>query len=111
MLHGDFGEGAAKRAISTEPFVDHDAKGIVVAGRTGMGLDLFGSHGGNGARHVFGILVARTLCDQGNAEVTEQEVAVATDEHVFGLDIPVDQRVIVCVLKGLPNLCFFIDFS
>ena len=76
---------AVRAPLPAESTFEDPRMGLPV--RAGMGLDLFGSHVGNRACHIFRALVARTLHYQSNAEIAEQDIAIATDEHVFGLDI------------------------
>ena len=43
ILDGNFGQGPGKRTLTREPFIDHDAQGILITGRTWMPLELLGS--------------------------------------------------------------------
>ena len=78
MLDGNLCKGTLKGTVSAEPFVDNDAEGILVAGGAWVGFNLLWSHVGDGSGHVLGALVARTLRHQGNAEIAEQYISVAT---------------------------------
>src|SRR6266852_21377 len=98
MLGTQFGERAMKWTISTEPFIDNDAQGIVVAGGAGFALDLFGRHIRDRADHVLRALVARTLRDESEAEVAEQDIVVSSQQHVFRLHIAVDQLFMMRML-------------
>lgn len=104
MLCDDLGHRAVERAGTAEPFVDDDAQGILVAGGAWMALDLFRCHVGHGPTHVLCALIARTLSDDGDAEVGEEEAVVLTDEHVFGFDVPVNDTLIVSILEGIGDL-------
>src|SRR5256885_14077156 len=109
MFDGDLGKRAVKGAISAEPFIDDDAKGILVAGRAGMRLHLFWDHVGNGSgglllatTHIrVTILIRETIplrattrvapteglvyyCD---AEVTKQNLVSASQQHILRFDV------------------------
>jgi len=47
---------ALKGTVSAEPFVDHNAQGVLIAARTRLALDLFGRHVGDGTDDLLGAL-------------------------------------------------------
>ena len=69
-----------------------------------MGFNLLRSHVSNRAGHIARALIARTLPYQRNAKVTQQYLVGSTHQEVFGLDITVDQLVLVSILQGWGNL-------
>lgn len=93
-----FGEG--RRA--TEPFVDGDAKCVLVAGLLRFPSELFRGHVEGSAADTIGGLEggATGFGEDGDAEVAEQEFAVPPNEHIFGLDVAVDNALVVRVLQG-----------
>ena len=60
-----------KRLSTAQPFIDHDAQGILIAGRAGMSLELFRCHVGDGPGCLLDLLGARTLGDDSQAEITQ----------------------------------------
>lgn len=104
MFDGDFREGAMKGAISTEPFIDDDAKSILITGRFRMGLDLLRGHIGDGSGSVLVWLGTYALNHEGDAEVAEEYFVVAIQEHVLWFDIAMDKHLIVSILQGGSDL-------
>ena len=80
MLTGDLGKGAVKGTGSREPFVNHHRKGILITGRAGLALKLFRRHIARRACHILHTMGARGLGNQGNAEVTEQDLLPSSNE-------------------------------
>ncbi len=74
MLHRHLGERSLKWSLSSKPFIYNDPKRVLVAGRTGLTLNLFGSHIGHGAYNILRTLIAGTLCCEGNAEIAQQDL-------------------------------------
>ncbi len=60
-----------KRRLSTQPLIDHDAQGILIAGGTWFTSELLRGHIGNGSGRLQGRLRTCALDDDGNAKVTE----------------------------------------
>lgn len=108
MLGRDLGKEAVKGSFSAQPFVDHDTQRILVAGRTWMGLDLFGSHIGNRACSILRPSIARTLSHHSNTKVTEQHLVAASQQHILRLDVAMYQLLIVGILQRLGNLLHII---
>ena len=109
MLDGDFAIGALKGTLPTQPFVHHNAKCILIARRTRLALNLFWGHVGDGACHVLGALVARTLGDGGDAEVAEQDLVTPPQQHILWLNIAMDELLIVGILQGFGDLLDIAD--
>src|SRR6266567_3459020 len=93
-----------KRAVSAEPLIDDDAQCILIAGWTGLTVDLLRRHVGYRASHILRALVARTLGDERDTEVAEQDLAASSHEHVLRFDIAVNELLIVGILQSLSNL-------
>src|SRR5205807_3039376 len=87
-----------KRAISTHPFINNNPQCILIARWTWLPLDLFGRHICNGTHNILRTLVTRTLSDQGNAKVTEQNIIVSPQEHVLWFHVTVNELFIMCML-------------
>jgi hypothetical protein len=98
MLHGNFGDGAMERATPTEPFVDRDAQGILVAGRSRFALDLFRSHIGEGAGHDLCPLRGGLMGNGGNAEVGEHHFMVSAQQHILRLHVTMNEALVMGVL-------------
>src|SRR5258706_5430482 len=118
MFNGDLGKRAVKGAIPAEPFIDDDAKGVLIASRAGMRLHLFWGHVGNGSS---GVLLTAPLhravtrpeglvydCD---AEVAEQNLVIASQQHVLRLDVAMDQFLVMGILQGGRDLLDVGDHS
>jgi hypothetical protein len=104
VLATDFGERAREGGMTTEPFVHHNGQGILIGGRDRFPHELFRGHIGDGASNFLRALVARTVCDNGDAKVAEQNVLVGRNEHIFGLNITMDNFVVMGILKCRSNL-------
>src|SRR5262249_15193910 len=93
----------------TEPFIGNDAEGILVAGRAGMGGDLFGSHISNGTRHILCAIIMRTMRNQSDPEIAEEDLVMLTNEHILRLDVTVYDLAIMRILQCLRNLLDIVD--
>src|SRR5581483_6191313 len=100
MLRAQFGEGAVERTISCEPLVDDNAQRILVTSGPWLPLDLFGRHVSNSPNHVLSALVARTLGNQGNPEIAEQNLVAPPEQHILWFDITVHQSLFMSMLQG-----------
>src|SRR2546425_8536696 len=98
-----------KGTIPTQPFIDDDTQGILIARGAWMRLDLLGSHICNRSSQVLRLLVAGTLSYQGYAKVTEQDFIVSPEQHILRLDVPVDQLLIMGILQGIGDLLDIAD--
>jgi hypothetical protein len=104
MLGTQFDERAVKGSVSAQPFVDHYAERILVAGRARLALDLFGRHVGDCAHYVLGALVAQALGDEGNAKVAQQHGVILSNKHVFWLDVAMNELFIMGILQCIGDL-------
>src|SRR6266699_1083317 len=104
MLHRNLCKGAMKGTLATEPFVDDNAQRVLITCRARMRFNLLGSHVSNGSSHIVWLLVARALCYQGNAKVTEHHLIVWPEQHVFWLDVSMNNLALMSVLKGQGDL-------
>src|SRR5215470_1379666 len=98
MLGGYFENGPLERAVPSEPFINHYTECVLVAGRTWLALELLGRHVGHGTRHFLCALGYRTLGNQDEAKIAEQDLAVTAKQHVLRLDIPMYQLLPVSKL-------------
>src|SRR4249920_2539939 len=104
LLGGNLCKGAMKGTLATEPFIDDNAQRVLITCRAGMRFDLLGSHVGNGSGYIVWLLEARALGYQGNAKVAEHHLVVRPEQHVFWLDISMNNLAIMSVLKGFSDL-------
>src|SRR5438094_508849 len=93
-----------KRAFTGEPLINHDCEGILIAAPTRLALNLFWSHISCCANHLLGALIARTLGNQSNAKITEQDLLVLTQQHVLRLNVAMNQLPLMCILQSLADL-------
>src|SRR5258708_17110642 len=116
MFNGDLGKRAVKGAIPAEPFIDDDAKGVLIASRAGMRLHLFWGHVGNGSggvlltallhravthiRATTRVAGPEGLVSDCDAEVAEQNLVIASQPHVLPLDVAMDHVLVMCILQG-----------
>ena len=49
-------------------------------------------------------LIARTLGDDGGAEVTEQDLVMPPQQHILGFDVAMDELLVVGILQGIGYL-------
>jgi hypothetical protein len=88
--------------LTGEQFEEQDAQGVDIGlGGEGLGLDLFGGQVGGGTGDDVsgsgGLVIAQLL---GDAEVGEEGVAVLVEQDVGGLDIAVDDALLVGGIQG-----------
>ena len=74
VLGHDLRQRALKRVIPGEPFVDNNAKRILVTGWSRLTLNLFRSHIQNRSRHLLDTLRLRMPREHTQAKVAEQNV-------------------------------------
>src|SRR5437868_6414404 len=98
MLGGNLGKRSRKGSLSGEPFIDDHPKSVLIGGGTRMRLDLLRSHIRDGTDRILGRLIARTLCDDGDAKVTEHHLTVFSHQHVFWLHVAMDQLVFMRIM-------------
>src|SRR5437899_11127349 len=104
MLHGNLGKGAMEGTLATEPFIDDNAQRVLITCRAGVRFDLLGGHVSNSSSQITWLLVTRALGHQGNAKVTEHHLIVWPEQHVFWLDISMNNLVLMSVLHSLGDL-------
>src|SRR5437764_1194610 len=97
MLRDQLARRPLKRALATQPFVDDYPQCILVACWTWVSLDLLGSHVRQGARCPLGTNIerGRAMGDGGNAKVREQHLLSSSQQHIFWLDIAVNELLLV----------------
>ncbi|GAC1376789.1 MAG: hypothetical protein NVSMB44_45750 [Ktedonobacteraceae bacterium] len=100
MLEHDIQCSPLKEALAREPFVGDDGQGILVAGWLRLALALFGGHIQGRADLGLHAEHGTLLHDLGDAEIAEQHGAVAMPQHVFGLDIAMNDASIMRILQG-----------
>lgn len=101
MLTGNLSKGAVKRALAGEPLVDHDGQGILIAGRRGLALKLFGGHVPGGAGDLLRTLRAGSLSNERNAKVTEQQVLAPSQQQGLWFDIAMDHLLLMGIVEGI----------
>src|SRR5579884_3769197 len=104
MLAGHLTESTLKRGAAAEPLVNDNAQRILIAGGSRLACQLFGGHvddGSGGLRHL---LRARASGGGGNAEIGEQDLTLAPDQHILWLDVAVYQVALVRILQGRSDL-------
>src|ERR1700730_14786754 len=99
MLAVNFDKCTTKGSFSANPFVDHDAKSVLVAGRAWLALQLLRSHIVNGSGLILYIQRMGCMGDAGNTKIGEQDFVVLSQEHVIRLNIAVDDPFLVRILE------------
>src|SRR5579859_7823162 len=89
---------SSKGEFSTEPAIDQDGKGILIAGWYSRAHKLFGCHIVPGANDLLGLLSVGCACHHGYTEIGEQETAIFCQQHILWLDVAVDDVLIVGIL-------------
>src|SRR5947207_572980 len=89
MAGSNFHRRSLKRKSTSEPLVDHDAQGILIGGCTGMSLDLLRCHIRQRPGDLLGADTS-TLEKKGDPKITEQDLVLPSDQHIFWLDIAMD---------------------
>ena len=77
MLRADLGERAMKWPISAKPFINDHRQGVLIAGRAGPSLNLFGRHVANRPGDI-GVLVTGTLGYERDAKIAQQDVVASS---------------------------------
>src|SRR5438128_2031232 len=106
MLTVEFESVSLKGASSTESLIDHNPKGVLIAGRTRMALDLLRSHvigrSTNTLRALQGSGSGLSNC--GDAKVTDQYLTLLPNQEILRFDIAVDHTFVMGILESLSNL-------
>ena len=90
--------------IAGQPFVNHDAKRVLIARRDWLALNLFGSHVTCRADDGFPTFKPRTLRYSRDTEIAEQEFVLCSKEDVLRLDIPMNASLVMGILQGSSDL-------
>ncbi len=99
VLHRHLYGGAIKRRLPAEPFVDNDAKCVLVAGRASLFAQLLRRHVGDGPD---GVLCAQRMGIVGHnsdAEIAEQNLVLAANQQIIRFDIAVNQIFFMRILE------------
>src|ERR1700674_2689912 len=102
MLRSDLKGGALKRGRTAKPFIDNDPQGVLITCRSGTALQLFWCQVERCSRDLLGYFMGTVRMGmwskQRQAKVTEQDVILGTDEHIFRFDIAVDQTLVMGIV-------------
>src|SRR2546421_2551817 len=98
VLVGDAGSRPHKGELAAKPLVDHHGERILITGGGRLALDLLGSHIGQRAELSSDLHRLCTRSEQGQAKITEQYLVLGPQQHVFRLEITVDEVLIMSML-------------
>src|SRR3984893_14176231 len=102
MLRSDLKGGATKRRRTAKPFIDNDPQRVLITCRSGTALQLFWRKVERGSRHLLGYFMGTVrmgmLSKQRQTKVTEQDIILSTDEHIFRFDITMDETLVMCIV-------------
>ncbi len=104
MLVRDLAYRPGKRRLSTQPLIDHDAQGILIAGGTWFTSELLRGHIGNGSGRLQGRLRTCALDDDGTVKFGEQDLIVVPQQQALRFDITMDQFLLVDIVQGAGHL-------
>ena len=79
MLSGDLDKRSLEGALSAQPFIEHDPQRILIAGWTGLSVDLLRCHVRKSAGQLIGRLRARALSKHDQAKIAQQNILIAPD--------------------------------
>jgi hypothetical protein len=97
MLRQHLSERPLKGPRASEPFIDHNAQRVLVAG--GLRLSPYLLRSDIGSRPgILGRLIAGLLLQNRHAKISEQQFCPRVQQHILWLDIAVDDALIVRVL-------------
>ena len=105
VLHGH-GHGAVpiEGHASGEHFVKHHAAAVNIAASVRrLTAGLLGAEIMDGAHNAVALGQRGAIRHAGDAEIRDLDVALGVDEDILGLDVPVDNAVLVGVLEGRQN--------
>ncbi len=77
MLSCYLDKRSPERVLSAQPFIDHDSQSILIAGWTGLSVDLLRCHVRKSANHLFYSLRTRALGNHDQAEIAQQNFFIA----------------------------------
>ncbi len=93
-----------ERRLSTQPLIDHDAQGILIAGGTWFTSELLRGHIGDGPGCLQDRLRTCALEDDGTVKFGEQDFIVVPQQHALRFDVAMDQFLLVDIVQGLGHL-------
>src|SRR5260370_41831886 len=99
MLSCYLNKRSPKRALSAQPFIDHDPHRRLIAGWPGLSVDLLRGHVRKSASHLFGRLRARTLSKQNKAKIAQQNKFIVSYQQILSIDIATNQPSIMSILQ------------
>src|SRR5437764_14852463 len=98
MLAVEFGKGTVEGVITTEPLVNDYSKRILITRGTGFPSELLRRHVARGSRDFLYTLGHGAVNNCSNAKVAEHHFIFATQQHIFWLDVLVDESSIMDIL-------------
>jgi hypothetical protein len=106
VLEADLQASSLKKRLPAKPLIDHRSQGILVARPQRATTYLLRSHviGRTFQLVCLEMLVAYSRRGKSDAEITKPDLAPWSKQHVLGLDITVDQPVIVYILQPARDL-------
>src|SRR5579885_1382255 len=104
MLCQHLSPGPLEWGHTTEPLIDNNRQGILIAGRACLALHLFWCQIGCSAYVFLGSLIIWTLEDHRDAKVAEQHLIARVEQHIFGLDASMDALLPMRKVQGIGHL-------
>src|SRR6266487_1214389 len=92
-----------KGKVAAQPLVDHHGQGVLITGRADVTANLFGRHVVKRAKTLLHLDGSRTNSEQRQTKVAEEHLMLGSYEQVFGLEVTVEQVLIVGKLQGRGN--------
>src|SRR5262249_22335050 len=98
MLGTHLDKGPIEGTSPTQPLIGDDPQSILITGGAGFALNLFRGHVSYSAGKHLRALIARTLRNQGQAKITEQDLVVTSHQQVLRLDVAMNEFLIMSIL-------------
>lgn len=86
-----------KGAAAGQPFIHHDAQGILIAGGARFPLKLLRGSIRGCACKLLGAQLAGALGDHGHAKIAQEDLLLLAQQQILWLDIAVDEPLLVGV--------------
>src|SRR5690242_12945998 len=96
-------KSTAERPGAAEQFMDEDGEGVLIAGAQRTPFELFRSRVYHRTLKIDDIRY-KAIGNRGGAEVVEDDLVLAGEQHVLRLDIAVNYLVLVNILQGFGDL-------
>src|SRR5579859_2820304 len=104
MLVINFSRGAIERTCTTNPFICHDTKRVLITGFDRLTTNLFRSHICQRARVPLIIQGVRAKSNRSYTKITEPDLRILAEENIIWFNVAMNNTLVMSILQSLSYL-------